>query len=592
MQYRELDISRQAEQSRNYWKQKVEQCPPDMMAREFVQNGIESPRLAQSLIVRWGPYLYDGVTKLSVFNNGRGMAPGELERLADMAWSGPEKEQSRAGNKGIGARVAGLKNNKHGVVYLSCFEGRVYKIRLCYIPGVDGYGAELLSGEGIVREVTEEFTKLERLTDWVRVVFLGHSRDSDTTKDIGSKRRAAGWLPNEITYRFFRLPKDVEVLVDSSLTFKHKHSSAIRDLPVVTFSDCFDKSTSYDVAYSNGATIHYAHFAQLEKDDEKLTLGAASGISSIGAVCWRGELYDVMNLFEWGEQAKHFAIPYVGRAVCVVVELPDSAPVYASEYRDVLLWDGGDNPNKPVKLRHFQDSVIGNRPLWLIKLIEEKSKAFRRKDSDALKQFLAKVWAELHLLKLLKVIDNTGDETGDSTEQETWSQHDDHRSDKSRTKRERGVLGDAVGAIRGAIKYSSSPIPSCIFCWTEDEVKAANITMPVQYYPKPGEIYFDMRNKIVDQAAEELFRRIKSREKAKLDDQVVRMFIRDRIEFAMTAIVVLVIGAADFNRLVDPNMSALQAVTDESLSALFGVLKLPAVLDEIASSNKFLVTAA
>jgi hypothetical protein len=590
MRYRELDISRQAEQSRNYWKQKVEQCPPDMMAREFVQNGIESPRVSDPLIIRWEPCKYGDFMKLSVLNNGRGMSPQELERLADMAWSGSNKQQGLTGNKGIGARVAGLKNNKYGVVYVSCYGGSVYSIRLCYVPAIDAYAAQQFSDDSIVIDISDQFTKAQRGSDWVRVIFLGNSREADTTKEIGSRRRV-GWLPGDITHRFFRIPKGVEIQIDVSLTHRYKEKGAPKTLPIKTFADWFENSTSYDSVFSLGASIHYAHYSSLEKDDQRTTVGCCSGVSAIGAISWRGELYDLMNLSDWGEQSKHFAIPYVGRSVCVVVELPDEAPVYASEYRDVLLWDGGDNPNKPVRLRQFQDSIISNRPQWLLKLIEEKSKSFKREESEQLKQFLAKVWADLHLTKLLKVVDNTGNLYGNITEQETWSVHEDHQTNQKRTKRERRVLDDSDGSVRGDIKKSSSPIPRCIFCWTDEQAKAANLRVPIQYYEKPNEIYFDMRNLIVQQAEKEVFIRIKRRDRNKVDDLIIRQSIRSRIEGSMQAIAIIVIGTADFNRLQDPKISALQAVTDESLSALFGLLKMPAVLDEIASSKSFVVAA-
>jgi hypothetical protein len=586
MRFQELDISSQAEQRRNYWKEKVEQCPPDMMAREFIQNGLEAPDSGAEKVIAWEPFVYEGITKLSVINNGVGMHQHELSRLADMAWSGDNKIQGRTGNKGIGARVAGLRNNKFGVVYISCHNGTVHKIRLCYNPEIDGYGAEMLSSDGIALDVTRQFSKAERQADWVRVVFLGSGREAETIRRVGDKRRNAGWLPNEIFYRFFRI-RGATVTVNEQLTTRYKDIGRGAQSKFKTCSEWFDSASCYDSVYAGGVTIHYAYFRSLDTDDKRTTVGPALGVSALGAIAWRGEFYDLSSGGEWRESAKHFGIPFVSHATCLVVELPDDAPVFPSEYRDRIVWDGGDADGREVRVRYFGEPVIESRPKWLKDLIAEKSKKFRRDQSRSDEEMLLKLWNDLHMHAPKKVADSSGDQTGDLTEHSTLAVHEEHESQRSAKKRKRDVMTDTAGSERGAWKKSVQPLPRFIFCWEEAEVYEANLKTPVAYYDGPGEVYVNMRYQIVADVRKDARAYHMERMKGRMAEDGFEHAFRASSEAFMRAQIVAFIGGVDFNNKVDPNISRLQGLSDESLSALFALMRLPQHFESIVASASF-----
>jgi hypothetical protein len=590
MKFQELDISSQAEQRRNYWKEKVEQCPPDMMAREFIQNGLESPDAGDDKVISWEPFEYDGITKLSVVNNGVGMPKDELSRLADMAWSGDNKKQGRTGNKGIGARVAGLRNNKFGVVYISCYQGAVHKIRLCYNPEIGGYGAEMLAADSIAVNVTNDFSKADRQSDWVRVVFLGAGRESETIRRVGDKRRTAGWLPAEIFYRFFRI-RGATVTVNEQLTTRYRDVGRTAHSKVKTCAEWFDGASYYDSVYSNGATIHYAYFRALDADDKRTTVGPALGVSSLGAIAWRGEFYDLSNGSDWRENAKHFGVPFISHASCVVVELPDDSPVFPSEYRDRIVWDGGDNDGREVRLRYFDEDVIEGRPSWLKDLIAERSKKFRRDQSRTDEEMLLRLWNELHMQTLKKVADSSGEETGDFLDARTLSIHEDHRNDRAAKKRKREVMSDSLGADRGSWKKSVQPLPRFIWCWEDADLEETNLKTPIAYYDGPGEVYVNMRHPIVSDVRRDARAYQMARSKGRISDEGFENGFRAVTEAFMRANIVAFVGGVDFNNRVDPNISRLQGLSDEALSALFALMRLPQNFEAIVSST-LLVRAA
>src|SRR5690349_8712040 len=97
----------------------IDRCPKVMMLRELVQNAIEAARQSPGLKqVRIGTVEVEGVRKLRIWNTGPGMDADALYRMCDLASSiGKVKGLDR--NFGMGAKVASLPSNNHGVRYRS-----------------------------------------------------------------------------------------------------------------------------------------------------------------------------------------------------------------------------------------------------------------------------------------------------------------------------------------------------------------------------------------------------------------------------------------------------------------------------------------
>ena len=103
----------------------IERCPKTMMLRELVKNALESA----SSVTNWdarieiGTVTVEGTAKLAIWNTGPGMDADELYRMCDLA-SSIGKENALDQNFGMGAKVASLPSNHHGIRYRSCKAGR------------------------------------------------------------------------------------------------------------------------------------------------------------------------------------------------------------------------------------------------------------------------------------------------------------------------------------------------------------------------------------------------------------------------------------------------------------------------------------
>src|SRR3954462_3636407 len=116
----------------------IERCPKTMMIRELVVNAIEAAATASAdKCVDITAVRIEGAPKLCIRNTGRGMSAEELDRICDLA-SSLYKENSLDANFGMGAKVASLPSNKHGLRYRSCKNGVVSEVIMCQRDGVYG----------------------------------------------------------------------------------------------------------------------------------------------------------------------------------------------------------------------------------------------------------------------------------------------------------------------------------------------------------------------------------------------------------------------------------------------------------------------
>jgi len=158
------------------------------------------------------------VRKLSVTDTGTGMTPEQLRRyINQLASSG--REQSAAGNFGVGAKVAAGSRNPHGLEYRSWYRGQGALVRFKRHP--DGrWGLEpqrWTDGRSDFWRPLDEHEKpwlLRGHDHGTQVVLLGQHERHDTTQppySVTESRRQ--WITRYLNGRFLRLPERVEVLV-------------------------------------------------------------------------------------------------------------------------------------------------------------------------------------------------------------------------------------------------------------------------------------------------------------------------------------------------------------------------------------------
>jgi hypothetical protein len=345
-----------------------------MMLRELVQNAVEaashSPDAKQ---VRIGAVEVDGVRKLRIWNTGPGMDADALYRMCDLASSiGKVKGLDR--NFGMGAKVASLPSNHHGVRYRSCTDGRVSEVILGKRDGVYGRLLRPYPGRAFrpgaermvdVADVTTEATESGVPTDhdWTEVVLFGQDAAQDTTVDPygGEPKSRAYWLPQTLYHRYFDIPADVALVIEPGL---HWFKEPRRFEPLKRRAHT--AFAGYEaVSAGNGMTVHYIHDPQhpIRTQENGSSEGALQTSSSLIAVVWRNEMYEVQHGSPWFYEAPIFGFTFGGRHLSVLIELADDYPVLPDAYRQFIRYAGAEQ--QQVRPKDFAALVRECQPAWV-----------------------------------------------------------------------------------------------------------------------------------------------------------------------------------------------------------------------------------
>jgi hypothetical protein len=345
----------------------IERCPKTMMVRELVVNAIEAAsqdigQIGADKRVDIMSVKIEGVSKLCIRNTGRGMSAGELDRICDLA-SSLYKENSLDANFGMGAKVASLPSNKHGLRYRSCKDGIVSEVILCSRDGVYGRLRRGTDADGNPLEVIDASAAClaeggyELGADWTEVVLFGNSATQNTVTDPygGNPRMEEDWLLTNLLLRFFRIPADVSV----SLSPEIHRGGAIHRLETLGALDTTEGLTE-TVRTPSGITIHYRH----EPDaDGSPASGAVTHPGGMGAIVYKNEIYDPRTAARWVLDAPTYGLPFGAKFCSVFVELPDDYLVRPEAYRQFLRFRGGDQ--RQVFLHDFGQLVTAYLPEWL-----------------------------------------------------------------------------------------------------------------------------------------------------------------------------------------------------------------------------------
>jgi hypothetical protein len=134
-------------------------------------------------------------------------------------------------------------------------------------------------------------------------------------------------------------------------------------------------------------------------------------------------------------------------------------------------------------------------------------------------------------------------------------------------------------------KMSTKPLTRFIWCWDDRDVEEANIQTPVAYYECSGEVYVNMQHPIVAATRKSMRATMMSRRKGAINDIEIEHTFRASCESFLRQSIVTFIAGADYNSAINPSISRLQALSDEALSALFGLMELPHNLEMIMAAG-------
>lgn len=349
----------------------IERCPKSMMIRELFKNALEAAAGAPAgkRKVEFSAVKIDGVPKLAIWNSGPGLTGPELYRMCDIA-SSINKEHGLERNFGMGAKVASLPSNQIGMRYRSCRKGTVQEVVIGKFDGI--YGRLLRPGpNGALTEVlkvTEAAVAEGRSVDqeWTEVVLFGNSAEQNTVLDpyAGEPRSLYFWLVDAIRTRFFRFPEDIEVVF-------RKGVAALREDRVLSSrASQFARLSHYEaVSTAQGVTIHYAFNPAAVADEVAPGRDLWGAGNSLCSIVHQDELYSVLRGMSWLKEAPAFGIPFMARAVSIMIELPEDYPVLPDGYREFLRYRSGRQD--VVRVMDFSGLVAKHVPEWLTSLLAD-----------------------------------------------------------------------------------------------------------------------------------------------------------------------------------------------------------------------------
>jgi hypothetical protein len=344
----------------------IERCPKTMMIRELVVNGLEAAAdaaLGQRRVVI-GSRIHEGARKLLIWNTGPGLTAAELLQITDLA-SSLRKQNSLDQNFGMGAKVASLPSNRHGLRYRSCAAGRVSEVVMGYRNSIYGrfrIGPELTE----VVDATEACRAegdYDLSLDWTEVLLGGNSADQDTVAaPYGATLKVTlDWMGAYLENRFFRIPHDV------TLTLMPAIWGGAAPRIMVGLDDRRGEFGRNETRITpSGVKIHY-YYDPPEGESTKSAKGAIAASTSRGAIVFRDELYDVRSSDDWLQDAPNYGVPFGAKYVSVFVELPHDYLVWPEAYRQFLRFRGNDQ--RQVHMSHFSALARSYMPAWLAEII-------------------------------------------------------------------------------------------------------------------------------------------------------------------------------------------------------------------------------
>jgi hypothetical protein len=347
----------------------IDRCPKTMMLRELVVNAIEAARTAPqagSRIVISAREI-GGIPKLCIWNTGLGMSSDELYRVCDLA-SSLHKVNSLDQNFGMGAKVASLPSNKHGVRYRSCKNASVSEVVLCYRNGTYGRLRRAVDVGGDLSEVHDVTAACQTegydiSLDWTEVVLFGNTADQNTFTNPYGGNPLVGqhWLPDLLTHRFFRITGGLSIDV-----LPQPDSTSVAN----QFVPLWDRRTKYaraeTVITPSGLNVHFLYAVEavvFTSDTDQYP--AVSGL--VGLV-YKDEIYAIRDDRDWLLESPAYGFPFAAKHFAVFIELPENYPVRPEAYRQFLRYRGGDQ--RQVLAQDFASLVRQSIPEWLSKIID------------------------------------------------------------------------------------------------------------------------------------------------------------------------------------------------------------------------------
>lgn len=304
-----------------------------------------------------------GVYKACVVDTGVGMLPHELEQYINNLSSSGGLHHGLHGNYGMGAKIAALTVNHHGVIYQSWKHGKGYMIHMWKDPKTGQFGLREFdipnTKNPYIYKLPDSVKPKEIDQHGTKVILLGMREDENTFSPIG---REQTWIPRYLNSKFYLLPGDIEIKFAS---LNHKDNRTINGMR----SYLLRRAEKGGALYFDDVTIRWWI---LPKDGSDSRSHQDRG--HVAAI-YQDELYDIK-----AGRSAHSALAWFGIAFGahrVVIYAEPKGVVTANTSRSNLILDydpmlGEEGKGEPLPWEDWGKRFYQNMPQELQDLQAEE----------------------------------------------------------------------------------------------------------------------------------------------------------------------------------------------------------------------------
>lgn len=198
---------------------------PNQLFRELSVNSFESMdskrhptfKGERKIVWTWDEhFLSSGIYKACIIDTGVGMTPDELEKYINNLSSSGGVCHGLRGNYGMGAKIAALTVNHHGVIYQSWRDGVGHMIHIWKDPKTDQFGLREFdipnTHNKYIYKLPKEAKPKEITDNGTKVILLGMREDENTYSPLGKE---LVWIPRYLNSKFYKIPENIEFRFES-----------------------------------------------------------------------------------------------------------------------------------------------------------------------------------------------------------------------------------------------------------------------------------------------------------------------------------------------------------------------------------------
>jgi hypothetical protein len=442
---------------------------PNQFLRELSKNSLEAMDLSRhpkftgkkKIVWTWDEHWLNkfGVLKACLVDTGVGMTPEQLEQHINNLSSSGGALHGLQGNYGLGAKIAALTVNHHGVIYQSWKNGFGYMIHLWKDPVTGHFGLREFDRPNTrnkyVYQLPESVKPKEIDQNGTKVILLGMREDENTFEPPGKE---LVWIPRYLNSKFFRLPTDVDIKFEATVPHRdnsYKNNRTINGMEAYLSSH----SKSSGVVNFDEVDIYWWILSGVGDSRSHNDRGHVAAI-------YQDELYDIRAGKSLYSALAQFGIAFGANKVVIYAEPKGIVSANASRSNLFLGYDpslGEEGKGEPLPWEEWGRMFYKNMPQELLDLQEEE-----RGDNQGasnIRELLSKVKEFFNISRKSFRIKASGKVKGESASGEV-SNTDPLTDGEDVTIGDGGSTARTVGSGRGRSKTkktSSEDNPYCKF---------------------------------------------------------------------------------------------------------------------------------